>query len=105
MLALALVSAMIFILTFFPLLKWYRKRSKFVALIEKIPGPKAYPIIGTTYFDFFTPREEQFNVSVQHRRQYPNILRYWYGQEAAVSLYKAEYVEVILTQIFVLFQL
>lgn len=57
---LSIISVMIFLLTFIPILKWYRKRSKFIALIEKIPGPKAYPIIGTTYFDFFTPREGKF---------------------------------------------
>lgn len=42
---------------------------------------------------------EQFSLSVKHRKQYPNILRYWYGQEPAVSLYKAEYVEVFLFNI------
>lgn len=51
-----IIAVLIYIYIFIPLLKWYKKRSNFIKIIEKIPGPKAYPIIGTTYLDFFTHR-------------------------------------------------
>lgn len=41
-------------------LKWAIKRYQLVRLIDKIPGSKAYPFIGTTYMFFGVKRQGIF---------------------------------------------
>jgi hypothetical protein len=42
--------------TFTPLVKWFMKRKKFINSVDKIPGAKSYPLIGTAWEFFGVPR-------------------------------------------------
>lgn len=60
----AVIIVLLYLYVIAPLFQWYKKRAKFIEIIEKIPGPKAYPIIGTTYLDFFTPRGGMYTLNL-----------------------------------------
>lgn len=51
------IVGIILFLIFSQLLQWAFKRAQFISLIDKIPGPKAYPLIGTTWMFFGAARE------------------------------------------------
>lgn len=80
-----------------PIVKWYSRRAKFIKIIDKIPGPKAYPIIGTTYVFFGVKRKDIFNVLDRNRLLYPKISRVWVGARAQVQVRHADYVEKIIS--------
>lgn len=44
-----LVQIALVVIALVPLAKWIKKRLNLHDVINKIPGPKAYPIIGTMY--------------------------------------------------------
>lgn len=44
-----IIYGILIFLVFAPFLQWWVKRARLVQIIDKIPGPKAYPFIGTTY--------------------------------------------------------
>lgn len=52
-----------------PLFKRYKKYSALQAIVNKIPGPKAYPVVGTSLPYIMTPREG-------HRRQLIPVFDY-----------------------------
>jgi hypothetical protein len=37
------------LLTFVPFLRWLQKRHRFISRVNKIPGNRAYPLIGTSW--------------------------------------------------------
>jgi hypothetical protein len=39
------------------------KRARFVRLIEKLPGPFAYPLFGTALPFMFTPRHSEYDLA------------------------------------------
>lgn len=51
------IIGIILFLIFSQLLQWAFKRAVFISLIDKIPGPKSYPLIGTTWMFFGAKRE------------------------------------------------
>lgn len=79
-----------------PILKWYKKRAALVEAIDKIPGTKAYPLIGTTYVIFGVTRKDIFKVFHELLLKYPYILRSWIGFRPEVNIRKAEYIEKII---------
>ncbi|XP_037041977.1 cytochrome P450 4C1-like [Bradysia coprophila] len=79
-----------------PLTKWYRKRAALVQVIDKIPGPKAYPLIGTTYEFFGVDRKDLFKVFKDVVKIDPYIARSWMGLIPEVTLMKAEYAEAVI---------
>lgn len=79
-----------------PLIKWYLKRLKFVQLIDAIPGPKAWPLIGTTYQYVGVERKHFHQHMVSIKKPYPSISRSWIGPFAVVELKRAEHIEAIL---------
>lgn len=89
------VSGIILFLIF-SFLRWYIKRQKFCNLVDLVPGPTAYPLIGTTYAFFGKTRDELFTVVNQRTAIYPYIHRIWIGPIAEVRVSKAEYVEQVL---------
>lgn len=72
---------------------WYKKRAKRIKQINRIPGIKAYPLVGTTYMFFRKSRNEIFDTLRAEASQFPYISRAWVGPLPEVSIRKAEYVE------------
>ncbi|KAL1377374.1 hypothetical protein pipiens_016313 [Culex pipiens pipiens] len=77
-------------------LPWLVKRVRYIQIIDRIPGPKAYPLIGTTHMFFGKKRHEIFYVIDERTRRYPEIHRIWTGTRAEVRISKAEYVEAVI---------
>lgn len=46
------IYGLLIFFVFAPFLRWWVKRARLVQIIDKIPGPKSYPFIGTTYTFF-----------------------------------------------------
>lgn len=51
------IIGIILFLIFSQLLQWAFKRAQLISLIDKIPGPRSYPLIGTTWMFFRAKRE------------------------------------------------
>ncbi|XP_058818787.1 cytochrome P450 4C1-like [Topomyia yanbarensis] len=83
-------------IVFAPFLQWLVKRVQLVQIINKIPGPKAYPLIGTTYLFYGKKLHEIFYVIDERTRRFPDIHRIWTGTNPEVRISKAEYVEAII---------
>lgn len=91
-----LIIFIVFILSVVPVLQWYKKRAKLIEIIDKIPGNKAYPLIGTSYEFFGVDRKGVFDVVHKNSLKYPNINRIWVGPSPDVIIRKAEYVEKVI---------
>lgn len=87
----------VFFTLLLPLTKWYKQRVHFVNTINKIPGPKAYPIIGTSYLFFGVKRNDIFKTLNKLRFEYPNIARSWLGPSAQIEVRNADYIETIIS--------
>lgn len=91
-----LTICFVFILSVVPMIQWYKKRAKLIEIIEKIPGKKAYPLIGTAYEFFGVDRKGVFDVVHKTTAKYPYINRIWVGPSPDVIIRKAEYVEKVI---------
>uniref|UniRef100_A0A182KDL3 Cytochrome P450 n=1 Tax=Anopheles christyi TaxID=43041 RepID=A0A182KDL3_9DIPT len=80
-----------------PVLQWLIRRVQLSQIYDKIPGPKAYPFVGTLYLFFGKKSHEIFTMIDQRTRQYDGIHRIWVGMTPEVRLSKAEYVEQIIS--------
>lgn len=72
---------------------WYMKRAKRNKQINRIPGFKSYPVIGTTHMFFGKSRSEIYDVLRLEAKLFPYISRVWIGPLPEVCIRKAEYVE------------
>lgn len=91
-----IIYGLLTFLVFVPFLQWLIKRVQLAQVIDKIPGPKAYPLIGTTYMFFGKQRHDIFYVIDERTRRYPEIHRIWTGMRPEVRISKAEYVEAVI---------
>ncbi len=91
-----IVSILIVIYSAIPLIKWYKKRAALIEVIDKIPGTKAYPLIGTTYEFFGVERKNIFKVFIDIVSKNPHIGRSWMGFIPDVNIQKAEYFESVI---------
>nr|XP_040235295.2 cytochrome P450 4C1-like [Anopheles coluzzii] len=89
-----LVVLVLLLLT--PVLQWLIRRVQMSQIYDKIPGPKAYPFVGTLYLLFGKKSHEIFTLIDQRTRQYDGIHRIWVGMTPEVRLSRAEYVEQII---------
>lgn len=78
------------------LCNWYIKRAKRFNAINRIPGFKSYPLIGTSYMYFGKKRNEMYDFLCYEAAQFPYISRAWIGPVPLVSIRKAEYVEQVI---------
>jgi hypothetical protein len=58
-----LFGAAIFVVSFLFLFRQGARRARFVSLVNKLPGPPAYPIIGNS-LDMVVPRNRKYETSV-----------------------------------------
>lgn len=75
----------------------YQKWRELADKVNKIPGFKAYPFIGTAYLFFGVRREQVYELLVNNWKKFPNIQRGWIGNSPEVRIAKAEYVEKIIS--------
>lgn len=92
-----LVAVCVWVLIYPPLIKWYVKRARLIKIIDAVPGPKAYPIIGTAYLFIGVEREHLFRYMRSIKTAFPYITRAWLGPFPQIELKRAEYVERILS--------
>lgn len=75
---------------------WCKRHLELVASLRHIPGPKAYPFIGSAYPFIFMKREERFFFKYNLHTQFPEIMCQWFGLVGQVSLKRAEHLGNIL---------
>lgn len=97
------VSTLIYTLTIIavvtPILRWWLQWRRFVAIIDKIPGPRKVPFLGTFHIFIGIKRTDIFDIAhVKRHRDYPGgISRTWMSYIPEVRLAKPEYVEKVLS--------
>ncbi|PNF27066.1 Cytochrome P450 4C1 [Cryptotermes secundus] len=75
------------------------KRARFVHLMEKLPGPFAYPVFGTVLPFLFLSRPQRFKLLEQRIRTYQPLCRSWLGSKAIVNVTHPEHAQVLLNTI------
>ncbi|XP_052865196.1 cytochrome P450 4C1-like [Anopheles cruzii] len=92
-----LTTALVLLVLVAPVLQWLVGRYRLSQIYDKIPGPRAYPFIGTLYLILGKTPEEIFQVITERTRRYDGIHRIWVGMTPEVRLSKAEYVEKVIS--------
>ncbi|XP_035917573.1 cytochrome P450 4C1-like [Anopheles stephensi] len=92
-----LVQLALLVITLVPFLRWLKKRLQLQRVMDKIPGPKSYPVVGTMHSFIGKKSEEIFYIIDQRTRAYPGIHRIWNGSTPEVRINKAEYVEKLIS--------
>ncbi|PSN53855.1 Cytochrome P450 4C1 [Blattella germanica] len=72
------------------------KRSRFVKMVNQMPGPPSYPIVGSCWELLTLPLHRYLQVHERRNKQYSSLYRSWIGEHAEVILNDPDYVEVIL---------
>lgn len=91
-----ILSWLLLALVFVYLSKWLKIYNKCGVVFLNIPGPKAYPLIGSAYRFIITKREERYALKLKLHNQFPTIMSLWFGQTPQVHLKRAEHLEKIL---------
>ncbi|XP_063705000.1 cytochrome P450 4C1-like [Culicoides brevitarsis] len=86
------LTAILIIYAIDKFLKWRR----FVNTVNRLPGPKAYPIIGTLWDTMRANRDEIFDIMKKRSATYGPIYRLWFMGFAQINLERPEYVEKVL---------
>lgn len=89
------VSIVLCIVVFTVILFYFRKNER-RDLLDRIPGPEGYPIIGNL-LEELGPREHLMTRLGERRKKFGPIFRTWLGHLPAVHLSSPEYVEPILS--------
>lgn len=92
----ALATFVVFAVSFVPIAKWFIRRRQYVQALDAIPGPRAYPLIGTAYLFFGVKRYEIFPLLQRLILDFPEISRSWLGTVGQVELRKARHMDQIL---------
>ncbi|XP_050083264.1 cytochrome P450 4C1-like [Anopheles aquasalis] len=91
------VTTLVLLILCFPLLRWLLERHRLAQIYDRIPGPRAYPFVGTLYM-FFGKTSEEISTLIDRRvSRYDGIHRIWVGMTPEVRLSKPEYIEQIIS--------
>uniref|UniRef100_A0A1Y1JZK3 Cytochrome P450 n=4 Tax=Photinus pyralis TaxID=7054 RepID=A0A1Y1JZK3_PHOPY len=90
------IIALGFLLIFIITLLWRQTDSRYIELINKIPGPPTLPVVGNTY-EMFGPPEYVWRMFQENNKRYYPIYRLWNAHIASVELLCPEDIEVLLT--------
>ena len=75
-----IITGLLILLGFAPFFGKIFKFVRFKNMIDKLPGPKSYPLIGTLYLVAGKPRDQIIHIFSAMRKDYPGgIYRMWYG--------------------------
>nr|CAD7431982.1 unnamed protein product [Timema monikensis] len=78
------------------LLKMALKRAKMVHLVDKLPGPRAYPVIGTSWKLLTFPRNQLMAQAKKDVTEFGPLFRTWIGPIPEVHLMKPQHFELLL---------
>ncbi|XP_063240074.1 cytochrome P450 4C1-like [Bacillus rossius redtenbacheri] len=79
------------------LLACYLRRAKFVRMVNKLPGPPAYPIFGCCLEFMGLPKHRMLEAYLERNKKYGPIFRGWVGPMPVVNISDPEYLEVLLS--------
>lgn len=100
------------VLVLWYLFKYFEWRRKFLIPLEKLPGPKRYPVVGTLYPFIGVPKKGEFSLRVNltdyrnktlidlfhifenYIRVMPPLFRSWNGSLPEINVRKPEHIEV-----------
>lgn len=75
-----IIRGLLALIVFKPIVEWCLKRRKYVQTVNKIPGLKGYPLIGSIWLSFNLKREDIVNIALSRPKLYPGgISRAWLG--------------------------
>lgn len=102
---------MLFIIPVVAAYQSYSRKKKFALHIDKLPGPKSYPIFGTTFDMLTLPRKgkknnkerkrvtylfiEMWRANRKRAKLFSPLFRSWFGSLPVVHMMKPEHLEVI----------
>lgn len=70
-----------------PVLEWYLKRRKFINIVNKIPGYRAYPLIGCTWLGWKANRDDIIDIAIARPKLFRGgISRAWLGPYAEIRV-------------------
>ncbi|CAG9861617.1 unnamed protein product [Phyllotreta striolata] len=82
-------------------LSWYIKflwkRRNLYYLAWNIPGPFALPIIGCAYKFLLSGTTDIMQKLIEVLKEYPDVMRFWFGPKLFIGVSKPEHIEKILT--------
>ncbi|XP_060529241.1 cytochrome P450 4C1-like [Cylas formicarius] len=91
----ALAVILLTVAVCFPVWKFYKKRKELAKAVDAFPGPRWYPLIGTSLELVMTSREERWNLIKKWYQEYPRVMRMWIGFKPMIQLSKPEHLEII----------
>ncbi|XP_069699705.1 cytochrome P450 4C1-like [Periplaneta americana] len=91
-----LIAGVLFIVAMMFLFPSDKNKSQVVKQLNKLPGPPAYPIIGTVLPMAFLKRNELFTFIQDNIAKYKPMFRTWNGRQPEIHIMKPEHVEVLL---------
>lgn len=92
-----ILSWLLLALVFSFTVKWLKNHNIFRLKFLNIPGPKAYPVIGSAYLFIIAKREDRYALKLKLHSQFPVIMSLWLGNIPYVHLKRAEHLEKILS--------
>ncbi|NEU33785.1 cytochrome P450, partial [bacterium LRH843] len=67
-------------------------------MVDQLPGPRAYPIIGNA-LDFMVPRSELMNVFDSRTKKYGPLFRTWAGPVPQIHITRPEHMEIVMSSL------
>nr|XP_022906732.1 cytochrome P450 4C1-like [Onthophagus taurus] len=90
------IVAIVGIILLWTLQNYWKWHKEIVQYIEKIPGPHAYPFIGTLQIFFGAKRADMFNRVKETIDKYGTIFRTWSNRIPEVHFTEPEHMEIVL---------
>ncbi|KAJ4433397.1 hypothetical protein ANN_15656 [Periplaneta americana] len=88
-----LIGGVLFIVAMMFLFSSEKNKSQSLKEFNKLPGPPAYPIVGTVLPMLFLKRNELFTFSQGNIAKYKPMFRTWNGSQPQIHIMKPEHVE------------
>ncbi|CAH0550246.1 unnamed protein product [Brassicogethes aeneus] len=77
-----------------------KHRRKIAEVIDQLPGPKWYPIVGCAWLFLMAERKDFWKVLRKRCDMYKPLFRTWMGKYPIIHVMKAEHVEIVLNNSF-----
>ncbi|XP_069699710.1 cytochrome P450 4C1-like isoform X1 [Periplaneta americana] len=91
-----LIGGALFLIAMVFLFSSVKNKSHIAKQVDKLPGPTAYPLVGTGLPMLFLKRNEFFAFRQENMNKYKPLFRSWNGSQPIIHIIKPEHLEVIL---------